>query len=128
VIYSLAAGSAILSAMNQTWLTVGAIKAAAVSSLASGIVALKEDLRLYATAHGGSFWIYGSVARGDFRFNSDVDILVDFPEEQVSDAWRFAEDACYRHGLVPDVSPKTYCSIRFLERVMKGAVAISGER
>ena len=45
----------------------------------------------------------------------------------MSDAWRFAEDACYRHGLVPDVSPKAYCSTRFLERSLKGAVAISCE-
>ena len=113
--------------MNQKWQTLSAIKAAAVAKIALGIVDLKKDLRLYATAHGGSFWIYGSAARGDFRYNSDVDILVDFPEVHMSDAWRFAEDACFKRGLVPDVSPKAYCSTRFLERVMKGAVEISCE-
>ena len=54
-----------------------------------------EDLRValaeYARAHGGRFLLFGSAARGTMRYDSDVDILVDFRGEELDDAWAFAE-------------------------------------
>ena len=114
--------------MHTQCLTVKAIKEAAITKAALGIVALKKDLGHYATQHGGVFLIYGSAARGDMRFGSDVDILVDFPSSAEPAAWRFAEDACYRHGLVPDVRPKSLCADRFINHISQGALEISGER
>ena len=114
--------------MNPEWQTVKAIKAAAVSKAIVGIDALKNDLLQYAVEHGGAFLIYGSAARSDMRFDSDVDILVDFPPSAEPAAWRFAEDACYRHGLVPDVRPKSLCADRFIHHISQGALEISGAR
>lgn len=55
------------------------------------------------------------------RFGSDVDILVDFPSSAEPAAWRFAEDACCRRGLVPDVRPKSLCAERFINRISQRA-------
>jgi predicted nucleotidyltransferase len=114
--------------MGDHWTTISEIKAAGVSKIASGVAALKKELTAYAQKNRGSFVIYGSVARGNFRFNSDVDVLVDFPPEAVSEAWRFCEDACRKYGLVPDVRPKYLCSPKFLQRVSDGAWETCGER
>ncbi len=113
--------------MSTQWLTVNAIKKAALSKAAAGIADLKIDLGQYATEHGGTFLIYGSAARGDMRFGSDVDILVDFPFGAEAAAWRFAEDACYKFGLVPDVRPKSLCADRFINHISPGALEIAGE-
>lgn len=114
--------------MQTQLLTDTAIKKAAASKAAAGIADLKIDLGQYATEHGGAFLIYGSAARGDMRFGSDVDILVDFSPSAQADAWRFAEDACYKFGLVPDVRPKSLCADRFINHISPGALEISGER
>jgi predicted nucleotidyltransferase len=114
--------------MDDHWTTITEIKAAGVSKIASGVAALKKELTAYAQTHRGSFVIYGSVARGYFRHDSDVDVLVDFPPEAVSEAWRFCEDTCRTHGLVPDVLPKYLCTPKFLQRIGDGSVLMCGER
>ena len=114
--------------MDPKWQTVKTIKAAAMSKATLGIADLKIDLGQYGTEHGGAFLIYGSAARGDMRFDSDVDILVDFPQSAEPAAWRFAEDACYKHGLVPDVRPKRIYADQFINHINQGALEISGER
>ena len=55
---------------------------------------LRSALAEYAREHGGRFLLFGSAARGDMRYDSDVDILVDFPPDTLDDAWNFAERAC----------------------------------
>jgi predicted nucleotidyltransferase len=81
------------------------------------VVDLRSALAAYARHHGGRFLLFGSAARGDMRYNSDVDILVDFPPEQMDDAWNFAERACWDRRLDPDITPFSWCKGRFLERV-----------
>lgn len=80
-----------------------------------------EDLRLalagYAAAQGGRFLLFGSAARGTMRYDSDVDILVDFPADRLDAAWNFAERACWDRDLEPDVLPFAWCKGRFLERI-----------
>jgi hypothetical protein len=53
----------------------------------------------------GRFLLFGSAARGQMRFDSDVDILVDFPPDTLDDAWNFAEHACWDRHLEPDITP-----------------------
>lgn len=107
------------------WLTLASRKLGAVAAISRGIVDLRKDLEGYAKKVGGAFLIYGSAARGDYRFDSDVDIIIDFSVEKESDAWSFAEATCRKHGLVPDVRPKRFCELKFLEHIAKDAEVIS---
>jgi hypothetical protein len=47
------------------------------------------------------------------KFNSDVDLLMDFPEHALSDAWTFAETACWDLNLEPDLLPYGGCKPNF---------------
>jgi predicted nucleotidyltransferase len=78
---------------------------------------LRSALAAYAGEHGGRFLLFGSAARGDMRYDSDVDILVDFPADTIDAAWNFAERACWDRRLEPDITPFAWCKGRFLERV-----------
>jgi predicted nucleotidyltransferase len=111
--------------MQTQWETLSSIKTSEVAKIAAGIVLLKRELLNYARLHKGSFFIYGSVAKGNYRYDSDIDVLIDFPAESSSMAWRFCEEACRKHGLTPDVRPKTLCSAKFLEKALMGALEIS---
>ena len=51
------------------------------------------------------------------RYDSDVDILVDFPPEVLDEAWNFAERACWDRKLEPDIIPFAWCKGRFRDRV-----------
>ncbi len=48
------------------------------------LAAVKPALSAYARAHGGYFILYGSAARGEMRFHSDVDLLVDFAKDRTA--------------------------------------------
>lgn len=108
------------------WITVKERKDRAIKRISDGVAALRRELDLYAKLNHGSFVMFGSIVRGDFRFDSDVDILVDFPEGGESDAWRFAEETCRKHGLLPDVRPKSLCEEAFINHIIDGAEVIHG--
>lgn len=78
-------------------------KAAKVAAIKAGVEKLAPVLAAYAREHGGRFILYGSAARGDVRYDSDVDILIDFPIEKESSARNFAEDECHKRHLPADV-------------------------
>jgi len=78
---------------------------------------LRTALTEYARTHGGRFLLFGSAARGTMRYNSDVDLLTDFPEAETSSAWNFAERACWERGLDPDVMPRSWCKADFLTHI-----------
>jgi hypothetical protein len=59
----------------------------------------------YARAHGGRYRLFGSAARGQISYDSDVDLLLDFPEEAFGEAWNFAETACRDRQSEPDLLP-----------------------
>jgi predicted nucleotidyltransferase len=65
---------------------------------------LHSALGAYARQHGGRFLLFGSAARGDMRYDCDVDTLVDFPPDLLDDAWNFAERACWDRRLDPDIA------------------------
>lgn len=39
------------------------------------------------------------------KHGSDVDLLLDFPDDQQTEAWNFAETTCWDQGLDPDLMP-----------------------
>jgi predicted nucleotidyltransferase len=71
----------------------------------------------YARAHAGRFLMFGSAARGQMKYRSDVDLLLDFPTEALSEAWSFAERTCWDLGLEPDLLPFAGCKPAFLEHI-----------
>lgn len=75
-------------------------------------------LQTYARENGGRYLLFGSAARGEMRFDSDIDVLVDFPEDQMRDAMNAAEDFCEDEGLPSDVLPFETRSRSFLDRVL----------
>ena len=61
--------------------------------------------------------VFGSAARGDIRFDSDFDLVVDFPPAKERGALEFAERACVEHGLRPDLRLMSEISPHFVERI-----------
>ena len=99
-------------------------KLARVAEIHDGVARLRAELAAYGEAHGGRFLIYGSVVTGRLHYDSDVDLLVDFPATAVSDAVDFVEEACARLKLKADVQPKAWCKEAFLSRIMPQTQAI----
>ena len=81
------------------------------------VEALKPVLADYARKHGGRFILFGTARRQAMRYDSDVDILVDFSPEQDAAAWEFAEHACWERGLEPDLMRRAWCKPSFLEHI-----------
>ncbi len=88
----------------------------------AAVAVLRARLAAYAAAQGGRFLLYGSAARGTMRYNSDVDVLVDFPAQRKAAAWDFAEEVARELRLPLDVNYADWCSAKFLEHIQ--AVAI----
>ena len=78
-------------------------KAAEAARRSRAVEELRPLLAAYAREHGGRFLLFGSAARGQMRYDSDVDILIDFPPDAIDDAWSFVERACWDRALDPDV-------------------------
>lgn len=83
-----------------------------------------NDLRRFADRHGGRFYVFGSVASARLRHDSDMDILIDMPQELESAGWREAEESGRLHGIRVDLLTTAYASAEFVERVKSTAIAI----
>jgi predicted nucleotidyltransferase len=99
-------------------------KAARVAALREAVATLRDRLCQHARSHGGRFLLYGSAARGNFRFDSDIDVLIDFPEDRLTAAWRFAEDLCRELDLKADLCPLAWCREDFVAHIRKHAVVL----
>jgi predicted nucleotidyltransferase len=99
-------------------------KKARTKQIRQGIERLKAELADYAKSNHGRYWLYGSAASGNLRYDSDADILVDFEPAALSAAMTFAEDACARLGLRPDIKPKSWCKAEFLQRIEPKALVL----
>ena len=100
-------------------------KAHALARRKAAQARLEARLAAAAAQHGGRYRLYGSVARGAMRPDSDVDLLAEFPGHSISAAIRAAEDACDELGLACDIIDRAWCSEAFLERVLPGAKVLA---
>lgn len=98
------------------YITLRERKEATVAAIKRGVEELVPVLAAYAHEHGGRFVLFGSAARGETRYDSDVDILVDFPLNAELDAWLFAESQCFARDLRPDIHIRAWRTERFIER------------
>lgn len=76
-----------------------------------------DEMRLYAADHGGRFVVFGSWLRDAFRYDSDLDVLIDFPAETATAAWLFLEDLGARLDLPIDLHDAATSKQAFVERV-----------
>ena len=96
-----------------------------VAAKQAAIAVLETELAAYARAHGGRFLLFGSAARNELRYDSDVDLLIDFGSDPaIRAAWDVLESACSRLRLECDARPITWCSQAFLNHVLPEARAI----
>jgi predicted nucleotidyltransferase len=83
-----------------------------------------SEMRAFGAKRGGRFLIFGSVAEDRMKFDSDLDVVVDFPADREAEALEFVEDICRKHGLPSDVHLKSEASGRFLDRIRGHMVQI----
>jgi predicted nucleotidyltransferase len=76
-----------------------------------------DQLRGFAAAHGGRFLVFGSAAKGTIGFASDIDILLDFPQQEEARAFQYAESVCRQFGLVGDLHSKRTTKPEFVDRI-----------
>jgi predicted nucleotidyltransferase len=104
--------------------TVEERKAGRVRELAEACRRTESRLADYASRHGGRFLLFGSYVKGSLRHDSDLDILVDFPEDPAA-AWNFAEKICHQEGVRPDLVDFATASPDFLAKVVPLARVIA---
>ena len=89
----------------------------------SAVAAARVELLNHAREHGGRYVLFGSVARGEDRPDSDVDVMVDFPGREAA-AGNDAEIICARNGLKPDVWLKRYVGDELMARIRREGVVL----
>jgi predicted nucleotidyltransferase len=82
------------------------------------------EARTFAALHGGRFYVFGSVAEDRMGYDSDFDVVVDFPTATEVEAAEFVEKACRRRALPSDVHLKSRASAKFLDRIRDHMVAL----
>ena len=100
-----------------------ALAARSISEHLRGYLRERPD-RGDARSKGGRFLLYGSLARGETRFDSDIDLLLDFPADIEAEAWRFAEEICADHGIEADIKPLAWCTTQFAAQITRYAVVL----
>jgi len=111
--------------MTSTVRTLSERKAAAAAAKAAALDRLRPALADAARDLGGHFLLYGSAAQGRLRHDSDIDLLLDFPDDAATTAaWDAAERECAGLGLECDARPLAWCSAALLEHVLPGAVPL----
>lgn len=85
---------------------------------------IARRLAEYGDRQGGRFLLYGSAARGTMTYDSDIDLLIDFPEGRLDDAWRFAEQVVAEFDLSLDAMPLAWCKPAFWDRVLSEARSV----
>jgi hypothetical protein len=109
----------------QRIVTLSECKAAEAARRDAAINALIPILTAYARTHGGRYLLFGSAARRTMKFDSDVDILMDFPPDALDEAWKFAETVCWEHQVPPDLIPYRWCKPAFLDHVAPSALVLA---
>ncbi|PZN93087.1 MAG: hypothetical protein DCF30_22160 [Hyphomicrobiales bacterium] len=88
---------------------------------AAGVI---EFLRAYAVQEGGRFVVFGSSTSGEMRYDSDIDVLVDFPPEKAAAAIVYVEDVCAAHALPADIFDASTTIETFVRRVQANGLCL----
>ncbi|MCW4113606.1 nucleotidyltransferase domain-containing protein [Aurantimonas sp. MSK8Z-1] len=83
------------------------------------------NLHSAAARLGGRYVVFGSCVADAMRFDSDLDILLDFPPERTGEAWRIAEDAAASADLPVDLHDARTSRPSFVARVVATGLVLS---
>jgi predicted nucleotidyltransferase len=97
--------------------TVSERKARETERLRNAAADVLAELTGYAAAHHGRYLVFGSVAAGAIRPDSDFDVVVDFPEEAERAAIDEVETVCAKYGISADVHSIRTAGPNFLKRI-----------
>ncbi|NDW03828.1 nucleotidyltransferase family protein [Jiella pacifica] len=86
--------------------------------------AVVDALAAYARGKGGTFTVFGSYVTKTMRFDSDLDILVDFPADRSAEAWDFVEETSALHRIPADIHDARTMTAPFLGRVRAKGVVV----
>ncbi len=86
--------------------------------------AVVEALAAFARGKDGRFTVFGSFVTKTMRFDSDLDILVDFPADRTAEAWDFVEQTCADHQIPADIHDARTMTTRFLDRLRAKGVVV----
>jgi predicted nucleotidyltransferase len=97
--------------------TVSERKARETERLRKAADSILAELTGYAAVHHGRYLVFGSVAIGAIRPDSDFDVVVDFPEDAERAAINEVESVCSRYGMNADVHSIKTSRPDFIERI-----------
>jgi predicted nucleotidyltransferase len=104
--------------------TVAERKARSAARRRDAIAAVIDVLRAYASASGGRFLVFGSAAKGTVRGTSDLDVIVDFPPQEMEEAFLYLEASCSRRAVPCDPQFMPRPDSAFLQRILNHAVIL----
>jgi predicted nucleotidyltransferase len=106
---------------SSSILTVAERKARKAARKKEAVRAVIERLRAFVGESGsaGRFVVFGSAVSGPIRYDSDFDVIIDFPADREAEAWRAVEDACDEWDIEPDILTVATTTPAFLEKIMK---------
>ncbi len=82
---------------------------------------IERALADYAQEHGGRFILFGSAVTGRLHYESDIDVLADFPRETLNAALDFASALGAQQNLPLDALAYAHCKPDFLKRALTNA-------
>ncbi len=109
----------------MTIVTVAERRAKKTAFLAAAADAVRHELTDYPRKAGVRFTVFGSFARGDIVSTSDLDLLIEGPEDRLRPARDAAEASCERHGILADVHLATEASPGLMMRVRRDGQTLS---
>ncbi len=82
------------------------------------------EMCAFAVEQDGHFLVFGSAAIGRITFDSDLDVVIDFPADRENVAIEFVESICRQQHLPVDIVLKGQASDSFLARISDHAVTL----
>ena len=96
-----------------------------VEQLRVAVKAVMARLREYADLNAGRYIVFGSAAREQLHFDSDLDLIVDFPPDLERQARDFAEMVCREWAVPSDIRLIGDASPALMARVHRDGLVLS---
>lgn len=82
-------------------------------------------MKTYARAHSGRFIVFGSFVDRHKKYDSDLDVMIDFDVSNRGSAWEFIEALVSRFDLPVDPFDRVTTKDGFVQRVETTGLVLS---